>query len=94
MALIVGTLIKDPDETRIFKMDWTAHIGEDTIANSSWTLTAGITLVANGVVSGNTKTYISISGGESGKTYIITNTVYTSTNNQILQRSGRLDVRS
>lgn len=94
MAVIVGTLIKDPDETRIFKMDWSAHLGEETIANSAWTIPAGLTIVANGVVVGNTKTYVTISGGTAGHTYILTNTVYTSTNNQIWQRSGRLDVRS
>lgn len=94
MAIIVGTLIKDPDETRVYKMDWSAHLGEETIANSSWIIPAGLTLVANGVVSGNTKTYVTLSGGTAGHTYIITNTVYTSTNNQIWQRSGRLDVRA
>jgi len=94
MAVIVGTLIKDPDETRVFKMDWSAHLDTDTIANSSWTIPTGLTHVANGVVSGNTKTYVTVSGGTSGHTYVLTNTVYTSTNNQIWQRSGRLDVRN
>lgn len=94
MAIIVGTLIKDPDETRLYRMDWTAHLGEGTIANSSWNIPAGLTLVANGIVTGNTKTYVIVSGGISGHTYILTNTVYTAANNEIWQRSGRLDVRT
>lgn len=94
MAVIVGTLVKDPEEVRVFKMDWSAHLAEETIANSSWTVTNGVSIVANGVVTGNTKTYVTISGGTAGHTYILTNTVYTSTNNQIWQRSGRLDVRN
>ena len=93
MAFIVGTPTKDPDETRLYKMDWSAHLGQETIANSAWAIPAGLTLVANGIVEGNNKTYVTLSGGESGKTYVITNTVYTS-NSQIWQRSGRLDVRS
>jgi len=93
MAFIVGTLTKDPDETRLYKMDWSAHAGQESIANSAWSIPTGLTLVANGIVAGNTKTYVTLSGGESGKTYVITNTVHTS-NNQIWQRSGRLDVRN
>lgn len=93
MAFIVGTLTKDPDETRLYKMDWSAHLGQETIANSAWSIPAGLTLVANGIVEGNIKTYVTISGGNTGKTYVITNTVHTS-NGQIWQRSGRLDVRS
>lgn len=93
MALIVGTLIKDPDETRIYKMDWSAHLGEELIANSSWIVPSGLTLVANGIVEGNTKTFVTLAGGEAGKTYVITNTVYTNTQ-EIWQRSGRLDVRN
>ena len=93
MAIIVGTLSKDPEETRLFKMDWSAHIGTDTITSSSWTVPAGLTLVANGVVSGNTKTYVTLAGGEAGKSYVVTNTVVTSNTGETWQRSGRLDVR-
>lgn len=93
MAIIVGTNTKDPDETRLYKMDWSAHIGTDTIASSSWFVPAGLTLVANGVVTGNTKTYVTLAGGEAGKSYVLTNTVHTSNTGEVWQRSGRLDVR-
>lgn len=94
MALIVGTLTKDPQETRLFKMDWSAHLGTSTITASSWEVPAGLTLVANGIVEGSTKTYLTLSGGEAGRTYILTNTVSTSDTNEVWQRSGRLDVRA
>ena len=72
----VGTLFKDPQETRTFKMDWSAHLGIQTIQTSYWTIPAGLTAVANGVVQGNNKTYITLSGGTAGNTYIVTNTIY------------------
>lgn len=89
---VVGTLIKDPAETRYYRMDWSAHLGTDTISTSSWTIPAGLTLVANGVVSGNTKTYVLLSGGTANQSYILTNTIVINTG-EIYQRSGRLDVR-
>lgn len=89
----VGTLVKDPQETRTFKMDWTAHLGTQTIANSAWTLPVGLTHVANGIVSGNNKTYITISGGGAGNSYIVTNTIYIANSSDVYERSGTLVVR-
>lgn len=93
MALIVGTCIKDPQETRIYTMDWSAALGTNQIAASSWEVPAGLTLVANGVVEGSIKTYVTLSGGEAGKSYVLTNTVTTNNTSEIWQRSGKLDVR-
>lgn len=93
MPIIVGTLIKDPDETRLFKMDWSAHLDLRTIEDSAWIIPAGLTHVANGVVEGNTKTYIIVSGGTAETSYVLTNTITISTTNEIYQRSGQLDVR-
>lgn len=93
MAIVTGTCVKDPQETRLFKMDWSAPLGTDTITSSSWVVPAGLTITANGVVSGNTKTYVILSGGEAGKSYTVTNTVVTSNTGETWQRSGRLDVR-
>jgi hypothetical protein len=93
MTTVVGTLTKDPNETRIFKMDWSAHLGTLTIANSAWTVPAGLTIAANGVVEGNTKTYLMLSGGTVNTSYIVTNTIVVSGNNEVYERSGRLDVR-
>ena len=91
--IIVGTLTKDPDETRLFRMDWTAHIGVDEILMSTWEIPAGLTLVANGIIEGNTKTYMFLRGGTANSSYVLTNTVLLYGSKEILQRSCRLDVR-
>lgn len=93
MAIIVGTLSKDPDETTLFRMDWSARLGTKEIASSTWDVPEALTLVANGVVEGNNKTYITLSGGISGKSYVLTNTITINETNEVWQRSGRLDVR-
>lgn len=93
MPIIVGTLIKDPEETRLYKMDWSAHLDLHTITASSWTIPDGLTLVANGIVEGNTKTYMIVSGGTAETSYVVTNTITISTTNEVYQRSGQLDVR-
>jgi hypothetical protein len=74
-------------------MDWSAHLGKQTIATSSWTIPAGLTHVANGVVQGNTKTYITLSGGTTGNSYVVTNTVGIANSSDIYERSGTLVVR-
>lgn len=93
MAIVVGTCVKDPQETRLFKMDWSAAIGTNQIVTSSWEVPSGLTLTANGIVEGNTKTYIVVSGGTANGTYTLTNTIALNGNGIILQRSGKLDVR-
>ena len=93
MAYAVGTCIKDPQETRVYKMDWSAAIGVNQIVASSWEVPAGLTLVANGVVQGNNKTYVVLAGGTANASYTLTNTVTLNGNTEILQRSGKLDVR-
>lgn len=94
MPIIVGTLVKDPDETRMFKMDWSAQLDVHRIATSSWTVPAGLTLVANGIVDGNTKSYMIVSGGTADQSYIVTNTITITDTSEVYQRSGQLDVRS
>lgn len=89
----VGTLYKDPNETRTFRMDWSAHLETDLISTSTWTIPAGLTHVANGVITGNTKTYITLSGGGAGNTYIVTNTITVANSNDVYERSGSLVVR-
>ncbi len=93
MAIVTNTLIKDPNETRMYKMDWSAQLGTDRIVASSWDVPEGLTLVANGIVQGNTKTYIKLSGGTEDTSYILTNTVTLANSGEIFQRSGQLDVQ-
>lgn len=89
----VGTLQKDPEETRTFKMDWSAHLETQLIANSTWTVPAGITLVTSGIVEGNTKTYIVLAGGTAGNSYIVSNRIWIAGTSDIYERSGTVLVR-
>lgn len=92
MAIVTNTLIKDPNETRIYRMDWSAQLGKETIANSSWTIPEGITPVSNGIIEGRNKTFIMLSGGTDDTSYVLTNTIILSTG-EIYERSGQLDVK-
>ena len=90
----LGTLYKDPQETVIFVMDWSARLADgETISSSSWTVGAGVTQVEDAIVTGNLKTNVKLSGGTPGQTVGCTNTVVTSTG-QTLERSGLVAVRS
>lgn len=89
----VGTLVKDPQETRTFRMDWSAHLETQKIATSSWSVPAGLTYVTSGVIAGNTKTYVTLSGGTAGNSYIVTNTITIANSSDVYERSGTLDVR-
>lgn len=88
----IGTLYKDPQEIRTFYMDWSAHIGTQTITASAWTVPAGLTIQASSVVTGNNKTAVVLSGGTARREYYVTNQVTTSTGN-IYRRTGLLIVR-
>lgn len=92
MAIVTNTLIKDPNETRTYRMDWSAQLGKSTITNSSWYVPNGLTLVANGIVEGSRKTYVTLAGGTDESSYILTNTITLSTG-EIYERSGQLDVK-
>lgn len=88
----LGVLMKDPNEIRTFYMDWSAHLQTQTIVASAWTVPVGLVMESNGVLMGNTKTSITISGGTARTEYIVTNTVTTSTG-QVYERSGTVSVR-
>lgn len=96
LAYTVGVILKDPDETRQLIMDWTSHLASpaDTIATSTWSVPTGVTQVTHGVVTGNKKTSITVSGGTADTDYILSNTITTTTSGETLQRSGTLRVRS
>lgn len=85
---------KDPDETKLFTMDWTdALVSGTTISTSSWSLPDGLTNVADAIVTGSLKTTIRLSGGDDGVDYRCVNTVVIS-NSETLQRTGIVSVRS
>jgi hypothetical protein len=85
---------KDPQESKIYTMDWTAALnGGATISSSTWTLDPGITNAGASIVSGSKKTSIEISGGVAGVDYHVTNQIVTS-DGETLERTGILRVRN
>ena len=88
----VGTLQKLPNEVRVFTMDWSAQLGPDAIANSSWTITPNTATILQSYIATETLTTIRVEGGVSGVNYILTNTITTS-NSETLIESGTLHVR-
>lgn len=85
---------KDPDETKLFTMDWTdALVSGTTISSSTWSLPDGLTNVADAIVTGSLKTSIRVSGGTADVDYRVINTVQIS-NSETLQRTGVVSVRS
>lgn len=75
---------KDPQATLDYTVDWSAWLGTDTIATSTWVLDAGITQT-NASLSGALAT-VWVSGGSVGNTYSVTNRITTA--------AGRTDDRS
>jgi hypothetical protein len=95
----LGARVKDPDETRVFTMDWTAHLRPpggsttETIATSTWILPSDLTLVSSSIVTGGLKTSALISGGIAGRDYVVTNRITTNESGETLDRSGTIAVR-
>jgi hypothetical protein len=84
---------KDPQEVKTYTMDWTLYLNSGaTISTSAWTVTSGITKTSDGIVAGNVKTSILLSGGKIGRDYVCTNTVTTS-DGETLESSGVVPVR-
>ena len=68
---------KDPGEDKDYGIDWTTRLGGDPIASSAWSLPVGITQATPAPSFTATSTTIWLSGGTSGTTYTLTNTVTT-----------------
>ena len=94
----VGTAVKGPQEKRRFVMDWSAHLEANRyLANSAWSSSNGALVIdSSGMVEGNTSTYVVVTGGVVGQSYVLTNTVHSTHEGvtEIWQRSGRVDVRA
>jgi hypothetical protein len=89
----LGVRFKDPQETRLFTMDWTLDLDGQTINSSTWTVEAGITKVADAIVTGNLKTSVLLSGGTAMTDYTVTNTITIAATSEVLERSGVVAVR-
>ena len=66
---------KDPSAILDYTINWATWLGTDTIATSSWTVTAGITKVSDSKTT--TTTTIFVSGGTAGSNYDLTCTITT-----------------
>jgi hypothetical protein len=66
---------KQANEVLDFSIDWSARLGNDTVASSNWVTPAGITKGSNSF--GNSTTTVWLSGGTAGTDYDCVNTITT-----------------
>lgn len=72
------SFLKDPDATLDYAIDWSDWLDGDTIADSSWTASDGIT-IADDPAPSHTTTVATVwlSGGTLGGMYDVTNRITT-----------------
>lgn len=75
---------KDPNSVLDYQFDWVGWLSGDTIATSTWTVPAGLTLDSS--TNTTTTTTAWLSGGTSNTTYLVTNRITTA--------GGRTEIRS
>jgi len=77
--------IKDPDSVLDYAIDWGGWLSDDdSITDSDWTATEGITIDSDSFT--DTVSKVWLSGGTAGESYIVTNHITTA--------AGRQDDRS
>lgn len=81
---------KAPNESLDYGFDWSAWLGTDTLATSTWTLPTGLTAGAPANTTTGTTQYIS--GGALGQDYIVKNQITTAAG-RTAERSAILQVR-
>jgi len=84
----MNSFVKDPQATLDYLVDWAAYLGTDTIATSTFTVDAGITVGTGLQAPSNTPTSATVwlSGGSVGQTYKVVNKIVTA--------AGRTDERT
>jgi hypothetical protein len=75
MGFVVGegpfpAIDKDPNAILDYTFDWTAWLGVDDISSATFQATAGLTVATSSATL--KKATVWISGGEAGKTYLVT----------------------
>jgi hypothetical protein len=70
-----SSLTKDPQDLLDYGLDWSAWLDDDTIAASSWTVPAGLTLEDE--TNDTTATTVWLSGGTPHVTYEVVNHITT-----------------
>ncbi len=82
---------KDPDSIEDFTIDWSDHLGTDTIATSVWTVPAGLTESSSSNTA--TKATVTLSSGTVDAFYTVTNRI-TTAGGRTLDQSIHVRVRS
>ncbi len=90
MAALTDPQIKDPDSVLDYTIDWSAWLGDDTIATSTFLVSDGLT--KNSDSKTTTMTLVWLSGGTAGNNYSVTNRIVTSSG-RTADRSFRVWVR-
>lgn len=70
-----NAFLHDPQAVLDYKVDWTAWLGSDTIASSTWTVPAGITKNSDSATT--TAATIWMQGGTDGTDYTLVNHITT-----------------
>lgn len=81
---VATQFIKDPNARLDYGFDWSEWLNGDTITNSTWIVTAGLT--SDTPTNTTTVTKIWLSAGTLGELYTVTNRITTA--------AGRIDDRS
>jgi hypothetical protein len=71
----IASFEKDPAAVLDYSGDWSAWLGDDTIATSTWTVPTGIT--KNSDTHDATSVLIWLSGGTAGQKYTLVNHITT-----------------
>lgn len=75
------TIVKDPNASIFYGMDWTRWLASGvTIATSTWSVTDGdaaLTLDHDSIVLGATATQVRLTGGTAERVYTVTNRITT-----------------
>jgi hypothetical protein len=83
---------KDPGEKKDYAIDWSDHLGADTIATSTWVVGTGLTESTPAPSATTTVATIWLSGGTAGTEYRVTNHVIT-TQGREFERSFMVNVQ-
>lgn len=75
---------KAPAAHKDYSLDWSDWLGTDTVQSSTWEVPDGLSKTSTGNTASVTSIWLS--GGEVGKSYVVTNTITTA--------GGRVDSRS
>lgn len=80
MHNFLGDLPKNTGAVLKYSINWAAWLGSDTLATSTFTVSAGMTKVSE--TNSSTVATVKVSGGTAGTSYTVTNTITTVTSGE------------